>query len=164
MSKSKPTNDQRFHIAHTYIIGHCNLSVRIMGLVSNNTYVVCINFIHEWRNLQFKINSGREIFEKLFHRNFIYFQRVCQKNFFFFFDTYIWPLIWTVASHLKPTSYLLDYGDLNNSKFCYQNSRCEGMCFTKLVNFFVVTNDLPNKPRILLQPNFTTVSVSVSGH
>ena len=34
---------------HTYIIGHCNPSVRIIDLVSNTTYVVCVNFIHKCR-------------------------------------------------------------------------------------------------------------------
>ena len=30
---------------------------------SNNiTYVVCVNFIHEWRKLQFKVNFKRQIF------------------------------------------------------------------------------------------------------
>ena len=38
---------------HTYIIGHYNPSVRIIDLVSHTTYVVCFNFIHKWRDLQF---------------------------------------------------------------------------------------------------------------
>ena len=45
---------------YTYIIGHYNLSVRIIDLVSHNTYVVCVNFIHKWQELQFKVDS--EIF------------------------------------------------------------------------------------------------------
>ena len=49
------------------IIGHYNPSVRIIDLVSHTTYVVCVNFIHKWRNLQFKVDSERQIFfEKLF--------------------------------------------------------------------------------------------------
>ena len=44
---------------HTYIIGP--------GLVSHTTYVVCVNFIHKWQDLQFKIDSERQIF---FLRNF----------------------------------------------------------------------------------------------
>ena len=39
---------------HTYIIGP--------GLVSHTTYVVCVNFIHKWQDLQFKIDSERQIF------------------------------------------------------------------------------------------------------
>ena len=42
-----------------FIIGHYNLVLRI-------TYVVCFNFIHKWRDLQFKVDSERLIFEKLF--------------------------------------------------------------------------------------------------
>ena len=45
-----------------YIIGHYNLSDRIIGLVSHTTYVLCINFIHEWRDIQFKDDSERQIF------------------------------------------------------------------------------------------------------
>ena len=56
-----------YHI-HTYIIGHYNPSVRIIDLVSHTTYVVCVNFIHKWRDLLFKVDSERQIFffEKLF--------------------------------------------------------------------------------------------------
>ena len=53
---------------HTYIIGHYNPSVRIIDLVSHVshvTYVVCVNFIHKWRDLQFKVPNDR-FFEKLF--------------------------------------------------------------------------------------------------
>ena len=42
---------------HTYIIGHYNPSVRIIDLVSHTTSVVCVNFIHKWRDLQFKVDS-----------------------------------------------------------------------------------------------------------
>ena len=38
-------------LPHTYIIGHYNPSVRIIDLVSHTTYVVCVNFIREWRDL-----------------------------------------------------------------------------------------------------------------
>ena len=51
---------------HTYIIAHYNTSVRIINLVSQTTYIVCVNFIRKWRYLQFKIDSERQIFEKLF--------------------------------------------------------------------------------------------------
>ena len=42
-----------------YIIGHYNPSVRIIELVSHTTYVVCVNFIHKWRDPQIKIDSER---------------------------------------------------------------------------------------------------------
>ena len=47
---------------HTYIIGHYNPSVRIIDLVSHTTCVVCVNFIHKWRDLQFKVDFERQIF------------------------------------------------------------------------------------------------------
>ena len=36
------------------IIGHYNPSVRLLTPL---TYVVCVNFIHEWRYVQFKDDS-----------------------------------------------------------------------------------------------------------
>ena len=52
---------------HTYIIGHYNPSVRIIDLVSYTTYVVCVNFIHKWRNLHsLKSTPNYRFFEKLF--------------------------------------------------------------------------------------------------
>ena len=56
----------------TYIIGHYNPSVRIIELVSHTTYVVCANFIHKWRDLQFKVDSERQIFWEIFQGNCIY--------------------------------------------------------------------------------------------
>ena len=46
----------------TYIIGHYNPSVRIIDLVSHTTYVVCVNFIPKCRDLQFTVDSERQIF------------------------------------------------------------------------------------------------------
>ena len=57
---------------HTYIIGHYNPSVRIIDLVSYTTYVVCVNFIYKWRDLQFKVDSEWQIFIEFFHGNFFY--------------------------------------------------------------------------------------------
>ena len=60
---------------YTYIIIHSiyhyNPSVRIIDLVSHTTYVLCVNFIHMWRDLQFKVDSERQIFGEIFHGNFI---------------------------------------------------------------------------------------------
>ena len=64
---------------HTYIIGHYNPSVRIIDLVSHTTYVVCVNFIHKWRDLQFKVDSERQIFWETFYGNFIYSQEFLPK-------------------------------------------------------------------------------------
>ena len=41
------------------------------GLVSHTTYVVCVNFIRDWREVQFSVNSERQILDKLFHGIFI---------------------------------------------------------------------------------------------
>ena len=46
----------------TCIIGHYNPSRWIIDLVSHTTYVVCVNFIHKWRGLQFKVDSEGQIF------------------------------------------------------------------------------------------------------
>ena len=104
---------------HTYIIDHYNPSDRIIDLVSYTTYVVCVNFIHKWRALQFKVDTERQIFWETFHGNFIYSQSVCQKSaekiveeilFAFCFD--VWPGAGTLAfTSNKPTHYLLDYSD-----------------------------------------------------
>ena len=62
---------------HRYIIGYYKPSVRIIDLVSHTTYVVCVNFIRKKRDLQFKVDSERQIFEQL-RGNFIYSQSFCQ--------------------------------------------------------------------------------------
>ena len=36
------------------------------GLACHTTHVMCVNFMREWRNLQFNVHSERQIFEKLF--------------------------------------------------------------------------------------------------
>ena len=54
------------------IISHYNPSDMIIDLVSHTTYVVCVNFIRKWRDLQFKVYSDRQIFWETFHNNFIY--------------------------------------------------------------------------------------------
>ena len=48
-------------------------------LASHITYVVCVNFIHEWRELQFKVDSERQIFEKFFIA-ILFTQSFCQKS------------------------------------------------------------------------------------
>ena len=60
-------SDLSLQCLHTYIIGHYNPAVMIIDLVSHITYVVCVNFIHKWRDLQFKVDSERKIFRETFH-------------------------------------------------------------------------------------------------
>ena len=64
----------------TYIIGHYNPSVRIIDLVSHTNYVVCGNFIHLCRDLQFKVDSERQIFLRNFSCQFLFILRVFAKN------------------------------------------------------------------------------------
>ena len=42
----------------------------MIDLVSHTTYVVCVNFIHKWRNLQLKVDSEQQIFWETFHVQF----------------------------------------------------------------------------------------------
>ena len=81
------------------------------GLVSHTTHVVCVNFISEWREVHFNVDSERGIFEKLFHGRFIYSQSVCQKLFHISFWCPTWGTNPGFTSN-KPTHYLLDYGDM----------------------------------------------------
>ena len=56
-----------FVFLHTYIR---NWSLQPFSqdsdLASHTIYVVCVNFIHEWRDLQLKVDPELQIFEKLF--------------------------------------------------------------------------------------------------
>ena len=54
-------------ILHMCIIDYYNPSRRIIDLIARATYVVCVNFIYTWLDLQFKTDFKRQIFEKLFH-------------------------------------------------------------------------------------------------
>ena len=91
---------------HTYIIGHYNSSVWIIDLVSHLAYVVCVNFfIHKWQDLQFKVDSERQIFWETFHGNFISFAEflpeICwdeiAEEIFFVFRFDVWPGTRTLA-------------------------------------------------------------------
>ena len=69
--------DNEPYIHNIYIIGHYNPSIKFIDLVSHTTNVVCVNFIHKWRALQFKVNK---FLEKLFIAISIYSQSICQKS------------------------------------------------------------------------------------
>ena len=94
---------------HTYII----------DLVPHSTYVVCGNFIHNWRDLQFKVDSERQIFfEKLF-KAILFTPRVFSRNlserkspkkYFLYFLCLAWGSNPGFTSN-KPTYYLLGHGD-----------------------------------------------------
>ena len=84
---------------------------------------MCVNFIRERRDLQFNVDSERQIFWGTFSWQFYYSQSFCQKSaerkspkkYFFFFLYFIfddWPGIRTQAFvSNKPTHYILDHGD-----------------------------------------------------
>ena len=54
------------------------------GLASHTIYVVCVNFIHKWRNLPLKVDSERQIFEKLFKAISFYSQSSRRNTFSYF--------------------------------------------------------------------------------
>ena len=116
---------------HIYIIGHYNPSVRLIELVSHTTCVVCFNFIHKWRDLQFKVDFERQIFwetamailftVRVFARNLL--RRNRRRN---TFRILFWCLAWCSNpgfSSNKPTHYLLDHGDFDpTSNFFFSTS------------------------------------------
>ena len=118
---------------HTYI--HTELVIttlqsRIIDLVFHTTYVACDNFIHKWWDLQFKVDSERQIFWETLHGSFFTLSRVFARNLLRAnrrrntFRILFWCLAWgsnPCFTSNKPTHYLLDYGDrsqLPHSKRC----------------------------------------------
>ena len=128
---------------HIYINGRYNPSVKIIDLVCHTTYVVFVNFIYKWRNLQFKVDSERQIFfmailftRRVFARNLLGGNR--RRN---IFRILLWCLAWNSNpgfSSNKPTHYLLDHGDFlkvttkNNAK---QNSKLDNDARRLFLNF-----------------------------
>ena len=90
------------------IIGHYNPSVRIIDLVSHTTYVVCVNFIHKWRELQFTVDSERQIFLRNFSWQFYllseFLPEICweeiAEEILFVFHFEVWPGARTLAFRL----------------------------------------------------------------
>ena len=90
--------------------------VRIIDLVSHTTYVVCVDFIRKWQDLQFKVDSEWQIFWETFHGSFFnlrseFLPEICWKEiaeeilFVFRFD------VWPGARTLAFSSNTLHYGD-----------------------------------------------------
>ena len=65
-------NEIIFNYIHTYINWSLQPFSQDYYLVSHTTYVVCVNFIHKWRDLQFNVDSEWQ--------TFFYFQSFCQKS------------------------------------------------------------------------------------
>ena len=106
--------------SNTYIISHYNLSVRIIDLVSHTTYVVCVIFIYKWGDLQFKVDSERQIFYEKHFTAILFTLRIFARNLLRgdrrrnTFRISFWCLAWDSNpgfSSNKPTQYLLDHGD-----------------------------------------------------
>ena len=86
-------------------------------------HCVCVNFIQEWRDLQFNVDSEWQTFEKLLHGRFIKSLSFCQKSTeklslkkYFLFTHSFWYLACNTNPGFtsnKPTYYLLDYYDFN---------------------------------------------------
>ena len=92
----------------TYLIGHCNPSVRIIDLVSHTTYVVCVNFIDNWRDLQFLKSTPNDRFLRSFSWQIYllsgFLPEICgdeiAEEIFFIFCFDVWPGAGTLAFRL----------------------------------------------------------------
>ena len=105
-----------FTYIYTYIIKHYNPSVRIIDPVSHTNYVVCVNFIHKWRDLQFKVDSEQQIFLRNFSWQFYLLSEllpeICWEEIAKEIRISFWCLAWDANPGLssnKPTHYLLDH-------------------------------------------------------
>ena len=114
---------------NTYIIGHYNPSVRIIVLVSYTTYVVCVNFIHKLRDLQF---NERQIFLRHFSWQFLFTLRVfarnllrgnCQRN---TFRILFWCLAWGACT--------LAFRLINQLLLATSSRRLQLLPFVRFVN------------------------------
>ena len=101
---------------------HWHSSVRIIDLVYHTTYVVCVNFVYKWRDLQFKVDSERWICLRNFSWQFyllsefvpeISWEEIVEEILFRI-------LFWCLAcgsnpgfSSNKTTHYVLDHGDFS---------------------------------------------------
>ena len=89
-----------------HLIGHYNPSVRIIDPVSHTTYVVCVNVIHKWRDLQFRLRTTD--FKRNFSLQFyllseflpeVRWEEIAEEILFVFcFD--VWPEARTLAFRL----------------------------------------------------------------
>ena len=62
------------------MISHYNPSVRIMThIASHTTHAVCVNFIYEQWDLQFKVDSKRQIFEK-HYMAILFLPEICREQ------------------------------------------------------------------------------------
>ena len=90
--------------------------------------MLCVYFIHKWRDLQFKVDSERQIFGETFHGSInllseflpeICWEEIAVEILFVF---RFWCLAWDSNpgfSSNKPTHYLLDHGDFSSLQNLY---------------------------------------------
>ena len=79
-------------------------------LASHTTYVVCGNFIHEWRMLEFKVDSEWQIFAKFLMVIYLLLEllpKTCRRRNIFSYFSFWCP------KHI--THYLPDYGNYHAS-------------------------------------------------
>ena len=140
----------------TYI-HHWSLQPFSQGYWPSFSHYLCcvwVNFIYKWRDLQFTVNSERQIFCETFHGNFIYSQSFCQKPAerkppkkyfswqFYLLSEFLPKICWeNVAEEIfsflcptwglnpgfksnNPTYYLLDYGDFIGKDYSFYNDVC----------------------------------------
>ena len=125
---------QTIYTIHIYYANIHNWSLQpfshIIGLVSHTTYVVCVNFIHKWRDLQFKVGSERPIFLRNFSWQFYLLSEFLlrgNRRFLYFVSMPGLGMRNPGFIINKPTHYLLDdYGDFTFtmvSSTIYANNR-----------------------------------------
>ena len=144
-----------FHCTYiTYIIGHYNPSLRIVDLVSNTIYVVCVNFIHKWRNLQFKVDSERQIFWETFHSNFIYSQEFLPE---IRWEEIAEEILLVFCFDVRPGTFHCNFVSFSSfcQKFVKKRPWKELFC-----SYFVIFRDVWDVPRVnqVFTSNKTTVS------
>ena len=89
---------------HTYIHTYVH-----KYLVFHITYVVCVNFMRKWRDLQFKVDSRTTDFLRNFLWQFylrseflpeICWEEITEEEILFLFCFDVWPGAWTLAFRL----------------------------------------------------------------
>ena len=56
----------RNNILHTYKYSPLQYLSQDYDLASHIPYIVCVHFIHDWQDLQFKVDSKQQIIERFF--------------------------------------------------------------------------------------------------
>ena len=84
-------DDLQFILNYSFQYSPCSHTQHVIGYLLQGlsqdydhiTYVVGVNLLHEWRDLQFTVDSEQKIFDKILTTVFIYSQSVCRKSSFF---------------------------------------------------------------------------------